>query len=478
MNEGNNQTKPTFWQVGYRLLVNTLGWAITFLIIFTLISAAAYLVKEGGKDDKAPLTRGDFQPLLEAVHNSWTKVPGNRITAPEIKVFDRFSSKLQEDLAAIDWSRGLEPKAAEQLEAGTKSVREAATRLTLLLSKQDAELLKAMSSVQVEVRKLTGRIDSARPKQWAQRVVEAYSEGIKALGKMVTTLIGWPLVTIIGIAFLLAYADKMGGISNLFGGVKSIKIAGGSEIVFSTSQADELSKTANEVFDSYRAKATEEFAALAMAEDISTRVKNVAEKRILPYLQKTIKQYLVNEQKIQDPKNPTEDEIKSLHTEVTKRWDSLRFTVYVEDLLFNKTICQFVDYFPEGDDTAGRAWSVRYGMVGRIWRLQQSHTETNVTTDEAELVTQWGMTRDEVRNFVSKKKTFTSVILKDNDRLVGLFYMDSDKENVFELPSGGVLQNELHIMVEEACEEFGLTRSLADVARRIKNRQLDIRIYG
>ncbi|MCC2681522.1 MAG: hypothetical protein K0S36_1086 [Nitrosospira multiformis] len=464
-----------------------LKWIIAFVLLFTLFAAGTYLVKEGESEGRLPLTHTDFEPLLNAIHTTWTKIPANRGITPEIKAFDQARLALEENLLAIDWSKGFKKKDSDKLKAVAESVHEASAKLAIQLSTQDLDLYNAMASVQAEARQLTNRVEPSPRQQLSRDVVVAYSEAMKAFAKMVTD---WPFVTIVGIVLLLIYADRKGGVTNLFGGVQSIKVAGGNEIIFSAVQADERSKTANEVFMSYRKKATEEFGAMAKAENLSGRLKNVCENRIKAYLSQRVTDYLTSKGEIKDSTKLTSDDTEKINMEFTKRWQSLRFTIFVEDLLFTSTLCQLIDYYPNsGRSTAGRAWSLRYGMIGHVWRLQRSHSETCVTTDEEQLVKEWGMTRDEVRNFVSKKKTFTTVVLtdekkdntplkkEDNSTPIGLFYVDSELEDAFALALVDKSCAELHCLIENACVEFGLTQALKKVVRRIESRKLDIRIF-
>ena len=381
-------------------------------------------------------------------------------------------------LAAVDWEKGLDKDASVELPKLASTVDDASSKLLVQMSTQDAALLASLSKLQETAGTLSGRIGSDPREGFGQSVLQAYASAMKGIVAALQALVGWPLVALVGIYLLIAQSDKMGGILNLFGDVKSIKIAGGNEIVFSAAQADERSRTANEIFASYRVKAAEEFAAMAEVHEIPTRLKNVCEQGVKPHLEKTITSMLVRDKKIIDADAITPKEQALLDAEVKERWKSMRFNIHVEDLLFNETLCQLVDYYPDGKGKAGRAWSVRYGMIGRVWRFQRSYTDTNVTTDEDKLVTNWGMTRDEVRNFVSKGKTFTTVVLESNSQPCALVYMDSKMENAFGLEKGEDSREALHNAISAACEKFNLTTALAKVSRLVQARKLDIQIYG
>ena len=148
---------------------------------------------------------------------------------------------------------------------------------------------------------------------------------------------------------------------------------------------------------------------------------------------------------------------------------------------------QLVEYYPgPSEDKAGRRWSVRYGIIGRTWRLDHSLTETDVSTEENLLVADWGMTIDEATNWAPKMKSFTAAILRNSvGRAIAVFYLDSTMENVLLLPEDPTTKkatkrgkDNLHKCIEEACKKIGLTYELEKIARRIEQRKLDIRIFG
>ena len=484
MNSQADNSKPaTFKKFGtpFPFIIKGVLGVLAILVIFPFIAAVAFFVKEGGKEEKPALTQGDFATLLSTVHIAWTKIPANRVASSELKAFDQLRSDLEVALESIDWSRGLKKREADKLQALAKLMHDSSTKLATQLSTQDSDLLKAMTSVQTETRELMTRAEQKHITYWFQKVLVAYSEAIKALAKMGAD---WPFVTIAGLVLLFAYADRLGGISNVFSGVQSIKVAGGNEIIFSPSQAIERSKAANDVFKSYREKATIEFASMANGEKIATRLKNVCEGPIKKRLRENAEAYLKDKKRIKESGTLTEEDDKKLEVEVMTRWNSLRFTVFVKDLLFENTLCQLVDYYPPPEKpttTAGRAWDIRYGMIGRVWRMQRSHSEMSVTTEEDKLVTEWGMTRDEIKNFVSKKKTFTTVVFENHEVPFALFYMDSNLEDAFALEkrTGATdKMDELHQCVVNACKEYKLTDALGNVARQIENKKLDIRIHG
>ena len=142
-------------------------------------------------------------------------------------------------LAAVDWEKGLDKDASVELPKLASTVDDASSKLLVQMSTQDAALLASLSKLQETAGTLSGRIGSDPREGFGQSVLQAYASAMKGIVAALQALVGWPLVALVGIYLLIAQSDKMGGILNLFGDVKSIKIAGGNEIVFSAAQADE-----------------------------------------------------------------------------------------------------------------------------------------------------------------------------------------------------------------------------------------------
>jgi hypothetical protein len=113
----------------------------------------------------------------------------------------------------------------------------------------------------------------------------------------------------------------------------------------------------------------------------------------------------------------------------------IRSTVHVEDVIFARNLYQLLDYQPDRSGR-GRRWSVRYGILGRSWRLERSiGTNDAYRTQESEtaLIHYWGLTQEEAKRASRKeaRKSFLCVILRLDDRQVGVLYMDSREAGVF-----------------------------------------------
>jgi hypothetical protein len=119
----------------------------------------------------------------------------------------------------------------------------------------------------------------------------------------------------------------------------------------------------------------------------------------------------------------------------TLKGANLRSTIYVPDMLLDQSLYQLLDYYPPTSDGGrkGRAFSTRYGMIGRSWRLEKSDFKGKVSTNPEDLIGEWAMTRTEAKEAALGRKSFACILLKNvNDECLGLFYMDSRPESVFD----------------------------------------------
>ncbi|MGH3628058.1 MAG: hypothetical protein ACRDRL_11550 [Sciscionella sp.] len=102
---------------------------------------------------------------------------------------------------------------------------------------------------------------------------------------------------------------------------------------------------------------------------------------------------------------------------------SIRCTVYAPDSLIADALYCLLNYWPRGDRPAGEAFSARYGIIGRCWRLGKSEAE-NVPADQDRLVGEWGMTRNEARDRATTPKSYLAVLLTHERAPVGVLYAD------------------------------------------------------
>jgi hypothetical protein len=255
---------------------------------------------------------------------------------------------------------------------------------------------------------------------------------------LLVALIGWPLVVLLLAAYLMTSRSAPERLRNILKQLKSLKVAG-----LEWTLTDETGSDAQQAFGSYRVQVQAEFDAWQREGRIPKAVKEI------------LAQF---DSRLPNPKPP------------------YRCAIHVPDALFQDTLYQLTDYVPSGSGR-GRAWSIRYGMIGRQWRLRESRSATVIPEEEV-LVRDWGMTRAEAKR-PAKQRSLLCVVLRTKPadpetEPVGILYVDSEKEHAF-----GDEQNVKRLLkwLEEASS--GLADDLDLMQEQMKSRKLapSIKIY-
>lgn len=169
--------------------------------------------------------------------------------------------------------------------------------------------------------------------------------------------------------------------------------------------------------------------------------------------------------------------VGSAVADASKIPSDLRATIHVPDFLFADTLFQLLDYYPTGGG-GGRSWSIRFGIIGKAWRLRKTDISGQVSTDPQILIQDWGMTREEAAAAGRGRKSFAAILLQDpEDRdSVGVFYMDSMSERAF----GATADDETRFgnIVNDSCKQCGLISALVKLNEEVRSRTPQIEIYG
>lgn len=436
--------------------VTIVVWAC-LLAILSVVAVALYVSEA---PSGVPVSYGDVTAVQRSLHDAWLALPTNRPVSAELRGLEAKSTALQNVMAGISWQAS--PDVIRQkLDEVTKSITEvidAGKALETSAVKVDASFMTHMLEAEGAMKQLADRLSQEREPDRVALVLRAFGKLFESFGSGL-----WPLVTLVGVFLLLSKAGEMGGLAGLIGRVQSIKLGSNAEFVFQPNAAPEVGKSANEIFDQYRDRANRTFAELAKQYDLSKRVERVAVdhvKGLVEYGVKAKMPHLTG---------------AALTQEVGARFGSLRFTVHMKDILFEDTLTQVVDYYPPTPG-AGRCWSVRYGFIGFTWRSKKSQSMSSVSTNEDNLLREWGMTRDEIRNFVKPKKSLTAIAIGSDP--AALFYMDSDIQNVFGIDEDQSAKDDLHEKLLRACDHQALTKAVDDMVRRLDPLRLNIRMSG
>jgi hypothetical protein len=158
-----------------------------------------------------------------------------------------------------------------------------------------------------------------------------------------------------------------------------------------------------------------------------------------------------------------------------------RCTVHVPDILFTQALYQLLDYYGDAPGKRGRAFSERFGIVGRAWRLSSPQVEGNVSTQPADLVRDWGMTWKEASGAGRGRTSFAAIPLHDDHQVrVGVAYLDSEKKEAFGTMRDGRLDEratQLNEALRLGASNTGLTSALAEMMAELRKRAPLIRVF-
>ena len=124
----------------------------------------------------------------------------------------------------------------------------------------------------------------------------------------------------------------------------------------------------------------------------------------------------------------------------------VRSTIHIPDMLFDEALYQLIEYYPESSQSShGRSFPVRYGIIGKAWRLEESQYEAAVPTAKEKLIFEWGMTKDEAAEAGKDRQSFGCIVLKKGQKPLGIFYLDAPGHAIFgDANTWQKLENAIH----------------------------------
>ncbi|MDI4233414.1 hypothetical protein OZ411_11375 [Bradyrhizobium sp. Arg237L] len=159
--------------------------------------------------------------------------------------------------------------------------------------------------------------------------------------------------------------------------------------------------------------------------------------------------------------------------------EDFRLTVHIPDLVFDDRLYQLVEYYDKrGEqvtkDKSGRAFSIRYGIIGRVWRSGVAEIEgelisaedralikdiSDVRELEKFIARRWGLTLDEAAR-IRPYQSYGAIRIERGDKPPGLVFFDSKVKNAFD---GAASRNE----IGRAVQESDLAVSLLEISREV-----------
>lgn len=220
------------------------------------------------------------------------------------------------------------------------------------------------------------------------------------------SVIAWPLVVLIAIGVAVSDRGRL-LLRPLLRRVR--KIAGGGFTLELSEEAAAATKSDVEgAIREYSVKLRDEFDRLAHVEDVRNRMAGAVEAALDGH------------------KMPDDAD--------------LRATVHIQDALYTQVLYQLVSYWPGGRG-ADRRYSTRFGILGRAWRLEESHYEPEVPTEPSKLIKEWGMTREQARQQARGRSSFVCILLRHGGSLVGILYIDALPPKAFPADIVGRIEN-------------------------------------
>jgi hypothetical protein len=201
----------------------------------------------------------------------------------------------------------------------------------------------------------------------------------------------WPIVVLVCVGVLFTKSGK-----DLLSRITHFKAPGGLEFDLQPENAGEVKVSLEKNFAEYRAVVKKRFDRLISQYDIVRLRDKIAEEIIRPTCRKDAE---------------------------------IRCVIYVRDVLLEDALYALTDYYPSGKE-AGKVYSIRFGIIGRQWRLRKGVYEPSVDVERNTLVHNWGMTTVEA----VKRTWYESCVvamLKYKGMEQGLLFVGSNKKEAF-----------------------------------------------
>lgn len=233
----------------------------------------------------------------------------------------------------------------------------------------------------------------------------------------------WPLTVLLALWIVARSESSLSILLGLFGALRRIKLFG-AEIELNEQTKRRIQSAANEIelaLGDYKARADKEL------------VKIVARYQVEQALSKFI----------------DSDPVKSL---TLKRDKGFRCTIHIPDPIRYGRLYQLVDYCPAGLGR-GREFSIRFGIIGKVWRTENALLENDLLTPAAtrtheeeidKIMSDWGMDRRESESALKHRSYFCFPLVYEN-RKVGLLYMDAEEKDSFD----GTRQSDVSARAQE-----------------------------
>jgi uncharacterized integral membrane protein/ribosomal protein S13 len=427
-------------------------WALVFLAAFLtgiLIFFAMFVNQANNvvtKEDIKPLE--DYSSELSAILNR-TNVPKDEKVS---NTTAKLKTKNDELISLISNFRN--PDASQRLpqDEALKKLDDIALNLAIIQTELNADKNLAAD----KLTKINGQIKTLQDKSTSRTSLQTTALAfLSFLGNTLVAII-YPVIILIIILILLFNRKAYFRLNDFFNRFKSVKLFS-TEFVLS----EETKDRAEDTLSVYRRQVKGEYDSWVLRKSINSIFRQVLVE---------IRELIDADRAIRKKKAKPEDKDYKLK--------EYRATLHVPDLLFAETFYQLLDYHPRSSlhaNTSGRTWSIRFGLIGKVWRSGESEILGTVPTQKDELIQDWGMTEDEAELSGKGRKSFICILLQENNINVGMFYMDAPEEDAF----AGVSEEDLELKIKNDMERKISEELKPEIEKRLKLRietELDSKI--
>lgn len=252
-------------------------------------------------------------------------------------------------------------------------------------------------------------------------------------------ILAWPLVVTILMCLVFCSEGGRKLLGTITGSIRKVS-AMGFALELSDEGGQRLKINLEEEFGNFREQVNAEFNRQIDAIDAERIFHMVAEQVITPAM-------------------------REFHEKSGNSSDAgFRCTVYVQDIVFNDVLYRLFDYYPKGEGQ-GRTYSVRYGIIGKVWRSRSSECKANVTGERQRLIEEWGMTEKEAVG--QDARAYFAIVLRTGPAAppTAILFIDTEAANAEDAD-----QRAQRICLELADDEHvkELTNAIDQVMRRLR----------
>ena len=262
--------------------------------------------------------------------------------------------------------------------------------------------------------------------------------------------ISWPVAAIILMLLILTSEKLMSAVQLMAARISKIKGPAGIEVELTAEVAKEIRSTFGDTLDALMRKADDEYARIVDVAGIWDQLGTIMHATLPVALRNNGLTGPVDPAR---PNGPTRDRPKA------------RGTIHVPDIIYKEYLYQLTKYYGAteyanyDEGKPGRRFSMRYGIIGRSWRLRESLGTGNAINDTPDvppilaavfaafapqhqpgelfspetkkLIKYWGMFPDEAKPGAHGKPAYLCIVLRSTMRVEGLLYIESPDVNAF-----------------------------------------------